>query len=54
MSKALYKITEEDGMLAIYETRLGQNVNPRLYSGLKRKFIELFVKWFFTRIDKKI
>tara|TARA_R110000868_G_scaffold86489_1_gene242582 strand:+ start:599 stop:766 length:168 start_codon:yes stop_codon:yes gene_type:complete len=52
--KKEFRIREQDGALAIFEVRLGQAVNPRLYYGLKRKFLEFIINWCFIRKDKKI
>jgi hypothetical protein len=51
--KKEFRIREQDGMLAIYEVRLGQGIEPRLFSGLKRKFLEWVINKCFLRVEKK-
>jgi hypothetical protein len=51
--KKEFRIREQDGMLAIYEVRLGQGIEPRLFSGLKRRFLEWIINKCFLRINKK-
>lgn len=51
--KKEFRIREQDGMLAIFEVRLGQGINPRLYGGIRRKILEWILNRYFMRIDKK-